>query len=300
MDKPNAASQTPLEKGNALEQAVRTLETVILRSFPGYSESAFRIEGKKLLRIGGVQHEIDIYITVDLGPGYKSVFIFECKNWEDKGGKNEIIVFSAKIDVTNAQRGFFVAKSYTADAVAQAELDPRIELLSAVELDPSALVIPGAYHAIFIGETNAAVCIRMEGASPNAIPVPIDVATASFVLNGAAGVLNDYVMSWVDTAKQARCDHFPSAHLDAGSYILEFSDERHFDAGQAVVNNMPVSIMTVKGTVKVQVRKPVIVSAFEVESRGRIITVQTADESVQVTAYFVELANTSGTRVVPS
>ena len=38
---------TPSEKGNVLETAVHAIEAAIQRSFPGYSESAFRIEGEE-------------------------------------------------------------------------------------------------------------------------------------------------------------------------------------------------------------------------------------------------------------
>jgi len=117
-----------------------------------------------------------------MGPGYEAIFVFECKNWQEKVGKNEIIVFSEKFRVANAQRGFFVAKSYTADAVAQAERDQRVELLLAAELDPSAVMVPAGFHAIYLGETNAGVTIRMKGASPDAVGVPIDLTSASFVL----------------------------------------------------------------------------------------------------------------------
>jgi hypothetical protein len=41
------AEPTPVEKGDALENAVRAIEFAIVGSFPGYSASAFRIEGKK-------------------------------------------------------------------------------------------------------------------------------------------------------------------------------------------------------------------------------------------------------------
>ena len=140
---------TNQEKGNALEQAVEAIETAILRSFPGYTENTFRIESKKILTVGGVRHEIDIYVAVDLGNRYTAVFVFECKNWLEKTGKNEIIIFAEKVKVSNAQRGFFVAKSYPRDATAQAQVDPRIELLIAEELDPP----PSWFLATFISST---------------------------------------------------------------------------------------------------------------------------------------------------
>src|SRR5437763_15769992 len=97
----------PFEKGDQLERAVRAIEQAILAQSPGLKQNAFRIESKKLLVSDGVKHEIDLWVQVDIGPGYDSIFIFECKNWEEKVSKNEIIIFSEKIKATNAQRGFF-------------------------------------------------------------------------------------------------------------------------------------------------------------------------------------------------
>src|SRR5258708_31832469 len=96
----------------------------------GFKRCALRIFVKE------VGHEIDFYLTADLAPGYKPIFIFECKNWKEAVGKNEIIIFSEKIDVSRATSGCFVAKSYTSDAVNQAKQAPRITLLLASEYDP--------------------------------------------------------------------------------------------------------------------------------------------------------------------
>jgi hypothetical protein len=115
---------SPQEKGDRLERAVRAIEQAILRDFPAYSDKTFRFASKKIVNSGGVHHEIDVHVEVELGPGYNSVFIFECKNWEENVGKNEIIVFQEKIDATRAQRGFFVARGYTKDAVVQAAKEP--------------------------------------------------------------------------------------------------------------------------------------------------------------------------------
>ncbi|MGH2435390.1 MAG: hypothetical protein ACRDFA_00180, partial [bacterium] len=191
----------------------------------------------------------------------------------------------------NAQRGFFVAKSYTADAEAQAEQDQRVELLLAAELDPSAVMVPAGFHAIYLRETNADVVIRMKEAPSDAVGVRIDLTGASFVLDGEVADLKAYVDTWVDRARHARCDHFPSGLVAEGVHALEFSDERTFNEGQAAVNDQPVSVMTLKGTVQVQVSKAVVVSAFEVASRGRVITVQVDGPSVQLKAEFVQLVS---------
>src|SRR5215469_1042866 len=100
----------PDEKGVALEVAVHAIEQVILESSPALRGELFHIERRKILIVGGVRHEIDIFVTVGAAKGYESTFIFECKNWDKPVGKNELIVFSKKIDAATAQRGYFAAK----------------------------------------------------------------------------------------------------------------------------------------------------------------------------------------------
>src|SRR5712692_2352969 len=125
---------TSQEIGDALEEAVRLIEQTILQSTT--KDATVTIEPKKVITVEGVKHEIDLFVTIDNGRGYKSIYIFECKNWIKGVGKNSIIVFSAKINVTKAQKGYFIAKRFGKHAVAQAKLDDRIELLTAsFELD---------------------------------------------------------------------------------------------------------------------------------------------------------------------
>src|ERR1035441_1861623 len=94
----------PDEKGRELEIAVEAIEAVILESSPSLLGQPFKIERRKRINVGGVHHEIDIFVQVGAAKGYESTFIFECKNWEAPVGKNEIIVFSEKIDAAVAQR----------------------------------------------------------------------------------------------------------------------------------------------------------------------------------------------------
>jgi hypothetical protein len=127
---------SPNEKGDALEVAVSAIEHAILSNSPSLSGAPL-FERKKRVNCDGVHHEIDLYLTIDSGAGYKATFIFECKNWQEAVGKNEIIVFARKIHDVSAQLGYFIAKSFTADAVAAAAQDKRIVLYIAIEHDPS-------------------------------------------------------------------------------------------------------------------------------------------------------------------
>ena len=85
--------------GQDLERSVEMIERLILQSSSGLSEATFRIRNRVILAVGGVHHEVDVWVDIDHGRGYDSIFIFECKNWKGnrKVGKNDIIVFSEKI-----------------------------------------------------------------------------------------------------------------------------------------------------------------------------------------------------------
>ena len=134
--------ETSLQIGDELESTVHLIETAILKRSPSLKENTFKIEAKKIISVEGVRHEIDVYVEVDLGKGYKAIFIFECKNWQGKVGKNDIIIFSEKIDATQAQNGCFIAKSFTKYAMAQAKRDSRVTLIPATEHNADETPVP--------------------------------------------------------------------------------------------------------------------------------------------------------------
>ena len=138
------------EKGDRLERAVLAIEQIILRDSPGYSQDRFRFASKRTIITEGVRHEIDVYVEIDHGKGYDTVFIFECKNWKDVVDKNEVIIFAAKIQATRAHRGFFVARSFSKYAIAQAALEPRIVLLHAADLPADQTPVPFDFHWVNI------------------------------------------------------------------------------------------------------------------------------------------------------
>lgn len=121
------------EKGNLLEEVVESIERFILEEDSSIKDHNLTIERRKRIRVDEVLHEYDLFIKIDMGNSYESTFVFECKNWEDNVNKNEIIVFSEKINAVNATKGFFIAKSFTKDAIAQAAKNQRIKLVIALE-----------------------------------------------------------------------------------------------------------------------------------------------------------------------
>ena len=277
-------------KGDALEDAVRGIESAILRASPALAEGTFEIESKKIVVANAVRHEIDLYVTVRLGPGYDSVFVFECKNWESGVSKNDIIVFSEKIRATRAQTGFFVAKDYSRDAVAQATQDHRIVLLTAAELDPSGVMVPAGFHGIHLGHTQATILVHAHpDGEDKGTPLPIDPTQAMFALNGEIVDFSTLAPKWIVAARDEASNHFASGRAEAGIHKLSFAKQHSYGPHEATLNGKPVRRIDITGTVDVEISKAIVVSAFEVATRGRHTTVQLRLAGAEIKAGFVEV-----------
>lgn len=207
-----SATQTSQQKGDSLERAVRAIETAILRQAPGYDEKTFRIEGKKTIKTKeGVHHEIDIWVNVEIAAGYTATFIFECKNWKANVGKNEIVDFAEKIKAAQAQKGFFVAKSLTRDAEAQAKSDSRIEILLVRELPTGEVPTRiQSFHGVF-AELQETRCTIIHGCEQGTT-TPVDLNSASFTIDGEEHDLGVYLKQWIDEVSGTR----PSDLVEGG------------------------------------------------------------------------------------
>ena len=261
---------SPLEKGNALETAVRAIETVILESSPALRENTFKIESKKHITVDGVRHEIDVYVEVDLGKGYKATFIFECKNWQGAVGKNEIIIFSEKIDALQAQGGFFVAKLITKDAKAQAAKDRRITLLTATEHNVDETPVPFDFHIISIERSDAEVDFTPRGELRQREPIQLSEARAA--QKGVDLNLDQYVREWISETRNESLQTFPSATLEEGVYEREAEAQRVFDEGELTLDGWDIAEAKVRVKFSVRVVRPPVVSHFEVATRGRSLS----------------------------
>lgn len=264
--------QRPGEKGDALELAVQAIEGTILRASPSYHEKTFTIESKKIATVAGVHHEVDIWVSVDLGGGYTALFIFECKNWEASVGKNEIIIFAEKIRALQAQRGFFVAKSFTADAEAQAVQEPRIMLLRVADLPATDVPVPFNFHGVTIGRVDVQVDFFEPGANDESSRSEgTDISTATLVIDGVESTAEKYVHEWVVSERDRCVNSFPSALAQEGVHDLRFETERSFGAGEASLIGKEIARVRLVGLVQVAVSKPRIISHFEVATRGRAL-----------------------------
>jgi hypothetical protein len=118
---------TAKQKGNELEDAVCLIEETILTFEPGLADGTSRVSGPVRIVVDGILYEADVLVRVTLGARYDSTFIFECKNWSERVGRVPITAFSETVSAFQAQRGFFVAKAYTRDAMVRAMKDPSLK-----------------------------------------------------------------------------------------------------------------------------------------------------------------------------
>jgi hypothetical protein len=260
----------PFQKGDLLENAVIAIEETILQDSPGLNQNAFRIESKKLLFSDGVKHEIDVWVTVDIGKGYDAIFIFECKNWEDKVGKNEIIIFSEKISVAKAQKGFFVAKSFTKDAIAQAAKDHRIQVLTAADLPTVNVTIPFGLHYAIAEPSNIELVFKDHASGNTELP-STRIKVQEVVLRGESLNIQDLSQKWADQVWGERAKTFASVTLPEGVYPVMIEGEMRFQSNELAAEGHNIELVLYKCTFNVRVARPAIISYFSVEGRGRVI-----------------------------
>jgi hypothetical protein len=260
---------TPHEKGNALEQAVESIERYILNHSPSLKEKPFLIESKKIINVNGVRHEIDIFVTIDHGDGYRSIFIFECKNWQDSVGKNELIIFAEKITASQAQHGYFVAKSFTKDAEAQAVMSPRMSLLIASDPGPTLIPTVLAFDIVQCGNITVAATFYVRG-SGNSVFDPVDLDKVEAKLSGKEIDLREYVTTWGREASDIDVRSFRSHKVAEGSYERTAAARRDYAVGDLMLNGRDMERCDISVRYELQVARPAVISSFEIESRGRV------------------------------
>jgi Restriction endonuclease len=259
-----------VEKGNALEEAVSAIESLILSTSPALQEKRFVSQSKKIIAVERVHHEIDIFVAIDLGDGYQSVFIFECKNWQDAAGKNEIIVFAEKIAATQAQYGFFVAKSFTKDAEAQAATNPRIRIVLASEHERTTAPLPLGFHQLIITPLSADATFQTRGGGSNL--KTIDMVSATVKLRDEPIDLRAYLCKCAEEFASHDANSFQSRSVPEGDYERAVKARRVFQEGELTIDGKDMDFLESNIRYRATVVRPAIVSYFEVHTRGRVVS----------------------------
>jgi Restriction endonuclease len=277
------------EKGAALEDAVRAIEDTILRSSPGLAEGTFRIQSNRIINSGGVRHEIDIFVTAALPNGYEATFIFECKNWQAKVSKNEIIVFTEKIASVGAQTGFFVARAFTKDARSQAAKNIRVKLLTASHIKPVVAVkFPQIVHT-HIGATKVHVQFGIPSFSTTPLASLPELGSQTIKVGAEHMIASEYINRWVDKVRHDEVSRMDISTMEDGEYTIQLSSEVQFADGEASIDGFTLRQLSVVGTAQVAIVRAQILSIFEVETRGRLLKVGMDHGGIEIRADIVEI-----------
>ncbi len=262
---------TSQEIGDALEEAVRLIEQTILHSTA--KDAIVTIEPKKVITVEGVKHEIDLYVTIDIGRGYESIYIFECKNWMRGVGKNSIIVFSEKIKVTKAQKGFFIAKRFGKHAIAQAKRDERMELLTAsIELDALPPFIASC-HIVNEVSSQTHLSFSVATSNPQGLVRHTDTNEIRVRLNNEELSYQEFTQRIHDITFHDAMQHEPTARFSEGIYSYDKTRTFIYQPGELFIDGMPCPVLEAHVTWEVQIIYPkIVVSQFDVQKRGRVIT----------------------------
>ena len=260
------------EKGDALEDAVQWIETVILGTNPATKEATIIIETKKRITCDGVRHEIDVFISIDYGKGYKATFIFECKNWQDTVGKNEIIVFSDKVKEVQAQKGYFIAKRYAIDAYYQAKKDKRIELLKAsTELDNLPLLIT-YYHMVYETSSRTNLMLKVIASDPQKLNGHINTSQIRVSLRDKELSYQEFAQSIHDIVKNGVMNCEPTGTFGSGIYQYDKTIPFTFQPKELFVDRLECRELDAHVSWEVKIIRPKIISTFDIQTRGRIVT----------------------------
>lgn len=272
-----------------METAVAAVEEAILGQSPELKGKSLQIDSRKTIKQNGTRHEIDLYVSVDLGNGYRSNFIFECKNWKASVGKNEIIVFSAKIIATNAQHGFFVARSLTKDAMALVDSDPRITFVPVVEHDAALTPAPFEFHFVIREETDTQITFKQRGKKKGTVSISFEDVSAK--LNGEKVNLRELVDGWVKEECDGDLRTFNSVKLADDIYERNFISKRDFAENSLQINDHDVESCEFKIQYNVRVVHPPVVAHYHMENRGRSVTfapVSVGEGEISVSMAFPE------------
>lgn len=221
-------------KGSRLEQAVLLIEKSILEVNPALKEAKIHIQPNKIIISEGVMHEIDVFVEVDLGSGYNSIFIFECKNWKESIGKNHLIIFSEKIKAFQAQTGFFIAKRFGRFAQAQAKKDPRIKLLIVDDRPP----ISDLLDIFRFSETTNSHALAEVGCRSEEGTLVIDPKKSIVNYGGEISTFHEFIQNLIQRTKNEKVDYkFVHEHPDR-IHAYKHTKEFKFSPNELIIETV--------------------------------------------------------------
>jgi hypothetical protein len=268
-----------IEKGRALEQAVKFIQETILKSSPELTGTTFTIETNVRDTSSGVLHEIDVLVKTHLKTDYEATWIFECKNWSKPVDKNEVIILAEKVEALHASRGYLVAKSLTAEAQAQIGLKKRLEFICCTEdfLSPM-------NSAEIIHRVTEPLPITIQIKDRNSPPSPdlqcLDWKKMDCRLNGQPNDFLAYIKPHIDDMIRDDEGENRAKYLNAGTHWGQVAAQISFSPGELMLGQIDVEYIVIPLRFFVETRRKKILSKFELAGRGRAYSFEPIEDFI--------------------
>jgi Restriction endonuclease len=254
------------EKGNELENAVLVLQKIILKNNPNFKNANFTCELKKILQ--NPKQEIDIYITIDHGFHDPDIIVFECKNWNKPIGINEIITFNHKIERVGAKNGYFIAKSFSKDALVEAEKHNRLGI-----------------HKIRNADVLIPEFISMDTYSELTSNIEIKARSLSGISSEYSSLITEYdkiifegnllsMKTFIDHLKNSisleLVKKFKENAVCKVDRIYSFKTEKVFKYKNLIFQDKNIDEIKVSTEFQYKLAKPKLISSFDIDKNGQV------------------------------
>ncbi len=178
-------------------------------------------------------------------------------------------------------------QGHTADAEAQAKKDPRTVLLIAQELGTD-LSVPFEFHYVGIVDRHMHLGLQARGPQPSS-QQDLDINSVDAYLGDDSLDLPAYLNRWAESMEHEELRTFASVQLPEDVYELSATAERSFGEGELLIESIDIGRMELKIKFSVRVIRPRIMWHFDVESRGRALSLAPAEISpgVSIRATFI-------------
>jgi len=257
--------------GRRLEDAVTAIERTILTSSPEFAGAEIRVEPRQWFCPDGEKIDVDVYVSVGKDPMYGSIFLFECKNWNEKVGPEPIVYFGRKIELLNATRGFFIAKRFTRYARNTAKKYPRMKLLLCNETIDPIVEFPN-FHSLDpkLISTKAEIAGSWNQEQADLIG---DRPASKLMLTSGEGTisLEEFTRSRGINIANEDSQREGTGLWPSGYYDRTYNRTYQFDEGTVTLERISCSSITVYVDVQIIIRRSVAKIQIGVASRGRAI-----------------------------
>jgi hypothetical protein len=275
------------EKGRFLEEKVAELLKAVFEYDPKLKTSDFYIKLNETLQVNGVPYQIDVWVeTAKSSSFYRSVFIYECKNWREPVGKAEVSSLAKKVEALEATRGFLVAHRFTKHAHKLVESEPRIALLECSD-DFSNFMQIEASHVAY-EPTKLSLTIQSRYA-PKLFNNEQELQSMTCQFNGELMPFPSFQEMLLRTffrqyeLGKPLFSHYLANHFAAFDWSIPYAE------GQLLIGQIDIASLRIDAKFFVYFQPMHLISKFEIKGMGRTCSLAHKDEIFSGANYQIDL-----------